>query len=474
MAARAVHWHEGMFLRPHHFQMAQRNWAAMAARGDKWDAHYNWGLRSIDLDLDALANYRCVVRSLQARLRDGTQVLIPEDAVLTPVELKNAFERTGSVTVFVGVPSLHLGRANVQSGEGVDGARFLVDTQELEDENTGINPQPIQVRLLNVKLLLSTQDHAGYEVLPICRIEKSAVAEATPQLDEAFFPSLLACEAWRPLQAGILHNIYDRIGKKIELLAGQVTSRGITFDSHSQGDAHILAQLRQLNEAYAVLSTLGSAQGVHPFWLYLELCRLVGQMAIFGESRRVPDLPHYDHDDLGGCFYRLKQLIDGLLNVFVEPDYKERPFTGAGMRMQVALEPTWLESVWDLYIGVRSELDSEDCVKLLTRPGQLDMKIGSSERVDNIFRLGHAGLRFAYAPNPPRVLPSVPGQIYLQINRDSPGGEWANVQRSLTLAIRLNENLIAGNIQGQKVLTIRTGSQTTTMQFTLYVVAAGM
>src|SRR5262249_1559213 len=86
MPPRAVQWHEGMFLRPHHFQMAQRNWAAMAARGDKWDAHYNWGLRSIDLDLDALANYRCVVRSLQARLRDGTQVLIPEDAVLTPVE----------------------------------------------------------------------------------------------------------------------------------------------------------------------------------------------------------------------------------------------------------------------------------------------------------------------------------------------------------------------------------------------------
>ena len=48
--------------------------------------------------------------------------------------------------------------------------------------------------------------------------------------------------------------------------------------------------------------------------------------------------------------------------------------------------------------------------------------------------------------------------------------EWQNVQRSLTLATRLNEHLIAGNIQGQRVLTIKTGGTSTTMQFTLYVV----
>ena len=37
-------------------------------------------------------------------------------------------------------------------------------------------------------------------------------------------------------------------------------------------------------------------------------------------------------------------------------------------------------------------------------------------------------------------------------------------------ALRLNEKLIAGNIQDQRVLTIRTGNQTATLQFTLYVV----
>src|SRR5581483_8118736 len=392
-----------------------------------------------------------------------------EDGLIPAVELKGPFEQAQTLMVYLAVPQVHLGRANAATHAGSE-ARYLVDTQELEDENTGVNPQPIQVRRLNLKLLLTGQDQAGYEVLPIARVEKSPRAEATPQLDETYIPPVLGIDAWKPLHAGIIQAVYDRIGKKIELLANQVVSRGITFDSQAQGDPLIFNQLRELNEAYTLLGVQAFAQGIHPFWAYTELCRLVGQLAIFGATRRPPELLRYDHDDLGGCFYRAKQHIDALLNILVEPEYKERPFIGAGLRMQVDLEPVWLESVWQMYIGVQSPLDSEELIRLLTKAGQLDMKVGSSDRVDTIFRLGQAGLRFSHTPRPPRALPSLPGQIYFQINREAQESEWLNVQKSLTLAIRLNESLIAGNIQGQRVLTIKTAGQTTTLQFTLYVV----
>lgn len=474
MSVRPVHWHEGMFLRPHHLQAASRHGSHVAALNEKWDLHYNWGLRSIDLDLDALANYRCVVRSLKARLRDGTLLSIPEDGTLPALDLKAAFEQTreNALTIYLGVPVLQLGRRNVADNGRGDSARYVVDALELEDENTGLNPQSIQVRLLNLKLLLSSDDQAGYEVLPIARVQKSARAEATPELDETYFPPVLSCDAWKPLSAGILQAVYDRIGKKLELLAQQVTSRGITFDSVAQGDPLIFNQLRVVNEAYTLLGIQTFAQGVHPLPAYLELARIVGQLSIFGAERRPPDLPKYDHDDLGRCFYAAKQYIDALLNILIEPKYKERPFIGAGLRMQVSLEPSWLEPVWQMFVGVQSPptMSTEEVIRLLTRAGQLDMKIGSSERVDDIYRLGEAGLRFAHSPRPPRALPTPPGLVYFQINRESQQQEWQKVQRSLTMAIRLNENLIVGNIQGQRILTIRTGGQTTTMQFTLYVV----
>src|SRR5262249_34964002 len=291
-------------------------------------------------------------------------------------------------TVYLAVPMLRLGRANAPGNDQADGTRYVLDTQDLEDENTGINPQPIQVRLLNLKLLLSTDDQTGYEVLPIARVTRSERAEATPELDTTYIPPVLACDAWKVLFADILQSAYDRIGKKIELLSSQVVSRGITFDSQAQGDPLIFAQLRELNEAYALLGILAFAQGVHPLRAYLELCRVVGQLSIFGATRRPPELPRYDHDDLRGCFCTVKMHIDALLNIVVEPTYKERAFIGAGLRMQVSLEPSWLESVWQMFIGVQSPLSSEECIRLLTKPGQLDMKIGSSDRVDDIFRLG--------------------------------------------------------------------------------------
>jgi type VI secretion system protein ImpJ len=465
MTARAVHWYEGMFLRPHHLQAAQRHLGDALHTSSCWDVHYNWGLRVFEMDRDALANHRLVIRRLRARLRDGTLISIPEEGELPALDLKPAFEREELIRVFLGVPVVRLGRANVAGARPEEGGRFLLDTLELEDENTGLNPQPIDVRRLNLQLLFGDRDHAGFEVLELARFRKTAHADATPELHLEYIPSVLACDAWTPLQHGILQAIYDRIGRKIDLLAEQVLSRGITLGSQAAGDALIFANLDTLNEAYALLHILAFAQGVHPFGAYVELCRLVGRLALFGETHRPPELPRYDHDDLGGCFYRVKQHLDLLLDLIREPDYKRRAFEGVGQRMQVALEPAWLESQWQMYVGVKSKLAPNECVALLS-PGGLDMKIGSSEQVDRIFKVAAAGLRFTYTQVPPRVLPAEPGLIYFQVSRDSE--EWRNVQRSLTLAVRINETRVVDGIEGKRILTIRGAN--TTLEFTLFVV----
>ncbi len=473
MTDRMVHWHEGMFLRPQHFQTAQRYWSRLVTDNSRWDNHYNWGLRVLELDKDALANFRCVVRALEARLRDGTMVIISDDDPLPPLPLEEAFAQKSTLELFLGVPLFHLGRPNATSPGGGEEARFVQDSMELEDENTGTNPQVVPIRRLNPKLLLSTDVLTGYEIIPLGHLEKSGRAESTPQLDETYIPPLLACNAWAPLNAGLLQGLYERIGKKMELLADQVVTRGITFDNNAQGDALIFNQLRELNEAYTTLGVLVFAHGVHPLLAYGELCRIVGQLAIFGHECKPPDLPLYDHDDLAGCFFKVRRYIDDFLDVFREPEYQERALIGAGMRMQVTLEPAWMEVNRQLLLAVRTPLNKDECVALLTKTGGLDMKIGSSNRVDTIYREGSAGLRFSHVPTPPRALPTPQGVVYLQILSSPRDPEWQQIRSSLTLAIRINENLVAGNIEGQRVLTIRHGGQTVTLQFTLYILAQG-
>jgi type VI secretion system protein ImpJ len=479
MAVRPVHWEEGMFLRPHHFQAEQRYMLHLSHLSGKWDLHYDWGLRQAQYDLEALANYRFVVRFLQARLPDGTLVAVPEDGTLPILDLqpafeelnKPAFEGQNGVTVYLGVPVSSLGKANVAKNGNLDGARYLLEAKDQEDENTGLHPQLIQFRCLNLKLLLSTEGHSGYVVLPIARIKRGEKEKAIPELDVTYIPPVLACDAWYVLQAQILQQIYERIGAKIQVLADRVIAGNISHDSTAAGDARLVAALSVLNEAYAFLGIMAFAEGVHPLTAYFELSRLVGQLAIFGHERRPPALPKYDHDNLGYCFYTVKKYIDALLDIIIgKLDYEERPFVGAGLRMQVALEGNWLEPAYQMFVGVKTPLGVEECIRTLTRGG-LDMKIGSSERVEEIFRFGIKGLSFSHCHRPPRALPNYPGLIYFQIARESQIEEWQHVRKTLNLAIRLNELRVASDIQGQKELTIRTrNNQTTTMQFILYVI----
>jgi len=458
-----------MFLRPHHFQAADRAAAANLARNSRLTQFHGWGLHRCIIDPDALGGFRFVVRQLDARFRDGYVISLPDDAPLPELDLKPAFLGRTHLDVFLAVPKWRSGHANA-AGSAKDAARFRVDTQPTDDENTGTNPQPIGFRSPAVRLLITDEDQSGYEVLPLARLEKSERAEATPKLAVGFIPPLLACDAWPALQADILQQVYFRIGKKIEVLAAQVTSRGISFDSHSSGDAKRMHQLAQLNETYAVLSNVAFVPGVHPWPAYTELCRVVGQLSIFGKEARPPELPRYDHDDLGGGFWKLKQYIDALLNDVEDPAYQERPFIGSGLRMQVALESAWLESGWAMFLGVRSNITAEECVKMLTRPERLGMKIGSSDRVDTIFTKGQEGLRFTHNPKPPRDLPAAPNLTYFEVSRESSTNEWTHVQKAKTLAIRIQERDVVGAIDGQRELTIRTGNQATTFTFTLYLV----
>jgi type VI secretion system protein ImpJ len=479
-----VHWHEGMFLRQHHFLTEHRQLVQLMQLDEKWTVHHNWGLRSIQLNTDALKNYRFSVGALKARLRDGTLIEVPEDGPLPDLVLKPALESNAKVTVSLGVPLLKSSHPNIAVDGPSDSARYYLINQQLDDENLGVNPQPITIRRLNLKLLLSTQDLAGYETIPLARIQKSDRAEATPELDTTYIPPILACDAWRELSVEILQHIYDSIGSKIEMLTGQALSRGISLDNLdrlSQEGALNFAQLRVFNEAYAYLSNLAFVEGIHPLPVYLELCRLVGQLSIFHATRRPPNLPRYNHDDLGTCFLRIRTLLDGLIHEVRQPDYEERPFVGKGLKMQVDLEPAWLDRSVPMYIAVTSPLEPDQCVKEFTGD-RLGMKIGSGDRVEMIFRRRDVGLQFNAVPIAalPQALPRDAGQsnffTYFQINRELQQNDWQSVQTSKTLAIRFKEDDIPDKKipEGEHDVTIRILNSDMVFRFTLYVLVRGV
>ena len=118
-----VHWSEGMFLRPQHFQAADRFWTELTQTSARWDNPYNYGVVAIELSEEALANYQVQVTRCHARMKDGTLVVLDAGQEPDRVDLKEAFQNQSEVRVFLAIPKLTLGRANVGSPGSADSRR---------------------------------------------------------------------------------------------------------------------------------------------------------------------------------------------------------------------------------------------------------------------------------------------------------------------------------------------------------------
>lgn len=466
MVHHAVHWAEGLFLRPHHFQAVERNLREEIQLSQDWLSSYAYGLRKIEIDEDALANWRVVLRSCHIRLRDGSHIRFPEDADLAPLELpKDAFSQQDRIMVHLGVPRMRVGHQNVSADADEKSCRFCVVSQEMEDENQAGNAQTLDVRWPNVRLILGSEELSGYESLPIVRLCRGTMAEAPPEIDPEYIPPVLACDAWPVLHNQIIDAICHQIGGRVESLTRQMFDRGVAFESGHKEDLEIIFQLYALNTAWGYLWNLPHVTGIHPLVAYMELCRVVGMLAIFQPERRMPEVPHYDHDDLGKCFYAVKRFIEQR-----EPEKGpvKRLFVGAGLQLQVRLEREWLEPSWAFFVGVQSKLSYNDVVKLLR--GELNMKVGSSRQVDVTFLKGQAGVRLDPEPEPPR---SLPGKDWVFWKLDRKSHAWKDVEETLNLGIRINDEQIEGRIDGAQEIRIKTNDgRQVKMTFALFATPA--
>jgi type VI secretion system protein ImpJ len=501
----SVQWYEGLFLRPQHFQATERWWSEQLHVSQRWDAPHHYGIRSIEFSKEALKNHQFEVKSLQARMRDGTLVNLGDAESIDRLDLKSqhvvaptaqadlsaAFDQHAVIRIYLALPKLHLGRDNVARHGATNGhapaaangngsrrhgfadqqVRFRDVSVEVKDENRSGVGHEIQFRTLNVQLLLSTQDLSGYELLPIAQIKRASEREAAPQLDEDYIPPVLSVTAWPGLGRDLLRPIFDIIGQKIEVLSEQVRNRGIIRQSVDPSDSDRVAMLERLNEANSALGVLAFTDGVHPLTAFTELCRVVGQLSIFGEKRRVEDLPPYDHEDLGPIFRSLRQRIEQLIFTVRDYEYQQRYFVGVGMGMQVSLDPRWFNSNWQWFIGVKKgDLSEQEC-RVLLSSGQLDWKLGSSRQVEILFQRRAPGLQLEPLQRTIRALPALSDWLFYEVSRnESPA--WRDVQVTQTLAMRLKDSLIVNQdrLQGEQRLVVNTNGRHATLEFALFAV----
>ena len=253
MRSQPVHWYEGMFLKPQHFQASDRYWHHCLANVMQWQSLYAYGLHSFRLQREALGANFFQLNGCQAVMRDGT--LVDLDGRELRISLKEVFQKQSEVTILLAASKLILGRANTgKPGEAA--TRLVVNPLPISDENTGGGETEIDFRQLDVRLLLSTDNTEGYETLPIARVRRAAGEESLPEIDQEYFPPLVTTEAWEDLSQGVVRAIYDLVGQKVDVLSQRATTRGLAFHSQEPGELDDLWMLSQLNQVLATLHSM--------------------------------------------------------------------------------------------------------------------------------------------------------------------------------------------------------------------------
>lgn len=484
----AVHWHEGLFLQPHHFQAWDRHWSERLAVGELWQNPHSYGLAELSINSSALATGFFQVDALRAKTPGG--VLVEFSAGKQPErrDLRSALDEAAysfdadrdaisarsspTVDVFLAVPRLQLGGKNVDEAGHRNGSRYEKQWMELPDEVDAASVQPVEFRCVNAKILLSTDDPAGYDAVRIARIERGDRDGVIAQLDKTYVPPLLDCAAWPQLRSEIFSPVSDWLLQVGEHSAAEVLDAGGALHAESPIEVQRLLLLQAVNPAVTVVRMLSQSRGIHPLQAYVELARTAGSIDIFKPTRGPQLTESYDHENIGPLFQSLKQRILQSLQSLERLPYRQRTFIGNETGMQVSIEPSELKLYKRWYIGVHKGELTEEAIDELLSPGNLDWKLGSADQVDRLFIQRMPGLEMRRTRSVPAHLPKGAEWVYFELD-GLDNVAWRDVERSGCLAMRFKDSLIVNRAQlpGNRKLVVQSGRTSIALQFSLFGVA---
>ena len=426
-----VLWAEGMFLRPHHLQTAERYREEALQREIQRIQPFYFGLQSLDVAPDQLENFVFEIRDVSLKLKDGTALSSDSTLRISPRSFKNELDKaSGRMRVFVGVPVMRESAPNTFApGEGPAGVdrRYVAENAEALDENTGSNPQPVGVRRCNGKLFFGAESQEGYECLEVAVVERSGSGRNFPVLSREFIPSLTELGASRTIQA-LCDGVTNRIEAKHRLLLTDVAQGRLAITSDGTSGWQAIIKLQILGSFLFLFQQLTKIPRIHPFHVYTEFARLAGELSIFDDGKIPVKIPVYDHEKLGPCFHETCRVIEALLEKIVASRFVKVDFVLREDLLVADLLEEWLASQTEVFLAIEAEMEEKDL-----RGRIVTMKLGTVRDIPVLRQRRLFGLDLELLKRTPAGLPQREDYFYFKIEKEGP--YWANVVRDRNVAL---------------------------------------
>jgi type VI secretion system protein ImpJ len=433
-----VHWHEGLFLQPHHLQAQQKYLLDRISVERELSMSYPYGLIEARLSPDALENMQLQFDRLRVVMKSGLEVDFPHSADLPAREFKRALEASGGgLNVLLGVPLWYAARGNTieRSGDADWGVKRLYRVQPVEhaDENTGENPQTVLLRRVNAMLLFEGEDQTDLEVLPLLRIVPGVGQEVgVPRMDSGFVPPCLVLSGSAALREQI-RDLAHQIDASRKELNIQLTRGGFSLDNMRGVQFEQILRLRTLNRFAARLLHLSAAPSVSPFVIYLDLRELLGELAGLHPDRDLYSVSDYDHDNPAVAFREIIANIRPLLRGAVQASYDKVAFVREADCMTATLTDAQLTRPNEYFLGIKTKQDPRGLAMLVEDADKFKFMAKSMVTSRSY------GVKLAEERHPPMELPSQTGLHYFRMHRAESERMWERITREKVIGARWPE-----------------------------------
>jgi type VI secretion system protein ImpJ len=433
-----VHWHEGLFLLPHHLQRLQRSLNDSDSAERKLNWAYPYGLIEARLSGDDLENMRIRFDYLHAIMPSGEEIRFPKDAELPALDIKQAFESRGRFAVYLGLPLWLDSRANcVSPGQAVDArAKILyrVTEKEFSDENTGENAKTMLLRRLNARLLLEDEDRSDLEIIPLLRVTRAAGEDVgLPQQDPEFVGPCFVLNG-SPTLRELVRDLSSQVLASRRELVVQVTRGGFSIESLRGIQFEQIMRLRSLNRFGARLEALVETSNVAPFEIYVLLRELLGELAALHPDRDLFETSPYNHDNPYPVFSELAAKIRQLLRGSVAPSFLKVPFLEVNGILSATLTEEHLERPTDYFLGIRTKEDPQTLARLVEDADRF--KLMPQSMAGRAIR----GVVLKEERFPPLELPAQSGLYFFRLLRGQSLRNWQQIQVEKVAAVRWTGN----------------------------------
>ncbi len=422
----SVVWHEGLFIRPQHFQQQERYWSDQLHQRVTALGNFSYGVLQLQLSQEHLSIGQLALVQGCALFADGSFCRFPdEDAIPAPLVLPP--DTRANQVIYLTLALDNPGPA-ARENRYQQHAHPMVDRQARSAVAVEVSLQRLQP-----ELQLEDQGNTSQTRIPIARLLGHR-SDGSLLLDQDFMPCGLVVHAIPTLQRALIE-----ITGLLTARACSLSQRVATPRQQEITEWHDFLLLQLLQRYQLLLQHLQQLPQLHPERLFSTLLQLHAELAtLMTESRQPSAIGSYQHQDPGSCFIPLLNAIRTALGTMVTPRALALPLQAAafGIRLASLHEVATLGPI-SLILAVKAQLPVEQ----LQQQFPVQSKIADPEQIRELIALQLPGVPLRHLPVAPRHLPYHAGFSYFQLDQQLP--EWAQLTRNSQLALH-----VAGDFPG--------------------------